>query len=451
MKHIVKDPKIMKILSRIVLVFIILCLAVLLKGCKKTQESKKATVSTVFVDEEPPITSVSEDDITEIEVEEIEDEEEKPQKKEIIYPDMSMFNDYVFNLFYEADNGSKDNGFIISPVSAMYSMAALSEGAVNSTLIEIENILGQEKDYYEGKLNQYNKNTPPELTFNGSVWISEGAGFEADKEYKKTVKNKFNTDIFNMINAEELNKWVKDNSKETDVFTEEIKSGTSLYSVNITGFSAKWEDRMVNSVSGNFITEKDNKGKIYERETEFMEGTAERYYEDDHVTGIDKSYDLKDENGDKRDIRLILLLPKEAFTVDQCVEYYKEQGFNIIDKSTEDYKLKIQIPAFDNTMKNDQSYKIRHLGAESLFKESANLKRMGDSTKKIYCTDMFQKCYFSIEQEGSLIGAQSTATGKEIVHDKELVFNKPFIFILYDFDCNIAIYTGVVRDTEVTE
>jgi serine protease inhibitor len=242
-------------------------------------------------------------------------------------------NDFAFKI-YKATMPDYYN-FFISPFSLHIALSVANEGAGTTTRKEIDQLLcihdmedrggiyskliTRTTNLKDSAFNDciqriwiYNKSSENILYLANSLWINEN--FKIDESYKKTVEEKYYSEVFDFgkLNIEEanqkLNNWISEKThgkiKEISGFDEE----TRLSIINAIYFLGEWscpfDENNTKEDIFYTINFKDEFVKFMNAQSHY------RYYEDNDIQSIFLPYKCNQ-------LSMIVILPREKFGISE--------------------------------------------------------------------------------------------------------------------------------------
>lgn len=333
-----------------------------------------------------------------------------------------------------------ENNFIISPLSIGYSLNVLKEGADGKTLEELDNLLN---NYDIKNIN----NVDNVISLSNALFINDNSKDNVKDSYVKLVKNKYNADINydDFTSPYNINNYVKE--KTFDMIPkalDNIDPSTLLAIINTIAIDVEWNKPF--EKENNF----DDTFKTLENDIKvtYMNGHNDvKYIENGYSKGIIKEY--KSYNGNE--LEYIAIMPNG--NLKEYINKFDENEFkNLLNSAKEpsrNLSINVSIPkySFDYGFDNLKSSLI-DLGIGSSFDElSANFSKIGND---IYVDDIIHKTHIDFLESGTKAAAATIITMKDnaiIPMDKDeinIVFNKPFMFIIKDKNSENIMFFGTV-------
>lgn len=362
-------------------------------------------------------------------------------------PDDTFINAYynsTVGLFKNSVEISKNKNMLISPLSIGLGLAMTTNGADGNTKDEMEKVLGDlkiedlNKYYYS-----YNKNLKSEYyKFNiaNSIWTHNN--FNVKEKFLKTNKNYYSADIFsapfNERTAKDINRWVyKNTDGMIEEMVDEIDKDTVAYLINAIAFDAAWSSTFTTTFDDTFTNYKGKKEKV-----EMMQSEEYSYLKTDNATGF-----IKDYNGYRYGFAAIL--PDENIDIYEYIDGLDAKQLQAILKNEKEEKVKINLPKFECDYELELTKVLESLGMKSAFDaNNANFSNL--SNEQVCISEVLHKTFISVNKNGTKAAAATkVVTRKASIEQpakKEVILNRPFIYMIIDNTTKMPIFIGTVVD-----
>ena len=342
-------------------------------------------------------------------------------------PNISLNKNNKFDYKFIKQIESNDNT-LVSPLSMAYLLSMIQSGAKGSTLNELNIAL----DNYD---LQPMENIDSKISMANSMWINNRYKNDINNTFATALKINYHSEVLydEFINADNINKWV---SEKTYNMINELFPSDSVNSVdtimalvNAIGINFKWDEEFDcnKTLMGNFLNK-----NVY------MMNSNEKYLESDYYTGFIKNYEKLSDNSQ---YEFIGLLPKKDIQ-----DIINNLSNDVIKKSITESEAHIQIPRFKYEYNvNNVKGILESLGIKDMFnKEKANF---GGIAEDIYVSSIVQKTYIDFMESGT---KAATASGgafdiKSAAEEKEVIFNKPFVYLIRKKESNNIYFIGTVN------
>ena len=350
----------------------------------------------------------------------------------------------AIGLFKESLDKGKNT--LISPLSMQLSLALATNGAKGETKTEMEKVLGglsieDLNGYYSTYLKSIKNDDFCKLNIANSIWVNDE--FSAKKTFLKTAKNNYSAQIFNApfnkSTVKDVNKWVKKNTdKMIEEMIDNIDKDAMLFIINAIVFDAKW-DITFNGYStkhGKFTNYKGKKQTV-----EMMNSTEYIYLQD----GEDAEGFVKDYSGEK--YSFAALLPNEDIDFYEYINSLNAEKLYEIIKNVRGQEVDIKMPKFNYDYSYDMKNALKSFGIKEAFKPSANFTKL--STEPVFISEVLHKTVINVDEGGTRAAAASNVTvGKaaSMPPEKQVILNRPFIYMIIDNTTKIPIFIGTVVD-----
>ena len=342
-------------------------------------------------------------------------------------PNISINKNNKFDYKFIKQIESNDNT-LVSPLSMAYLLSMIQSGAKGSTLNELNIAL----DNYD---LQPMENIDSKISMANSMWINNKYKNDINNTFATALKINYHSEVLydEFINADNINKWV---SEKTYNMINELFPSDSVNSVdtimalvNAIGINFKWDEEFDcnKTLMGNFLDK-----NVY------MMSSNEKYIESDYYTGFIKDYEKLSDNSQ---YEFIGLLPKKDIQ-----DVINNLSNDVIKKSITESEANIQIPRFkyEYNVNNLKSI-LESLGIKDMFnKEKANF---GGIAEDIYVSSIVQKTYIDFMESGTKAAASSGGAFdiKSDAEEKEVIFNKPFVYLIRKKESNNIYFIGTVN------
>lgn len=380
------------------------------------------------------------------------------QKNEIISPVILEeqnvgVTDFAVRLFQHSMKTEENT--LISPLSVLVALSMTANGADGETLSQMEAVLGMPTEELNAYMYAYMESLPEKekskLSLANSIWFTDDEKFSVNEEFLQLNADYYGAGIyetpFNDATCKDINLWVEENTDGMvkDIL-DEIPEDAVMYLVNAIAFDAEWlkvyEESQVRE--GVFTTES---GK--EEKTELMYSSENRYLKDENAKGFMKFY------ADNQ-YAFVALLPDEGISVGAYVDSLTGEKVRALFSNAEITSVDAAIPKFETEYEVEMSDILKGMGMPLAFDpDFADFTRLGThGDGNIYINRVLHKTFLSVAEKGIKAGA---ATAVEMVTEsamemkeepKEVILDRPFVYMLVDFNQQIPFFIGTVMRVE---
>ena len=360
--------------------------------------------------------------------------------------------DFAVRLFQAGARAGENT--LISPVSVLYALSMTANGAKGDTLTQMEDVLGLDVEHLNTYLKAYMSALPEDekykLSIANSIWFTDDDQFTVNQDFLQANADFYGAGIyqapFDDATCKDINRWVENNTDGMiEDILDEIPIDAVMYLVNAMAFDAEWqkiyEENQVRD--GEFTTEDGEK-----QEVELMYSEESRYLEDDKATGFIKPY------ADSK-YAFVALLPNEGVTVAEYLASMTGEGLAGMLASPQDTIVSTAIPKFECEYSAQLSDILVEMGMPDAFNaDQADFSGLGTSTAgNIFISRVLHKTFISVDEKGTKAGAATVVEMKDesapMVEDpKEVILDRPFIYMLIDCEANLPLFIGTMMTTE---
>jgi len=352
------------------------------------------------------------------------------------------------NRFLQDLELSSPSNFVFSPYSLHSVFTQLLLGSEGSTRNQLEFVLGvsasnQTVDDYSFVSNGL-RSGPSKLSVANHLAVARG--FKPKQEFSNILARGFGSDIreydfgTNRDNSVfEINKFVyeRTNGKIEDLLLEQdVDELTRLVLINAIYFKAVWKQSFDAEETFKTGFQSPITGNI---DTSFMNMEMKVRVLEDPVNGIEiLELPYADENKS-----MLFILPNST-TNDISSRI---AGINLADiRNLPRLDTVVTIPKFNMKYQTYLKEKMKNLGANDVFSQSANLR--GISDEPLFATEGVHQAFIEVNEEGTeAAAATAVVVGLRTARRKRQFFaNRPFLFMVYDFSHNVPLFAGKVVD-----
>ena len=379
-----------------------------------------------------------------------------PAKAVDVLPDMdagaAAAADFGVRLFKTSMEEGKNT--LISPLSVLYALAMTSNGADGETLAQMEQVLGMDVDNLNSYMLAYLDLLPEtkdyKMSLANSIWFKDDPNFVVEQSFLQTNADYYGAGAYKAAFDEgtrnDINNWVKEHTDDMiPEILDEIPDEAIMYLVNALAFDAKWADEYEEHQirEGRFTMEDGTCQNV-----DMMHSEEYTYLEDDLATGFIKYY--KD-----RKYAFVAMLPNEGVTVSQYVDSLTGEYLRELLNNPRDVTVFASMPKFETEYGIEMSKVLQEMGMADAFDwRVADFSRLGT-----YCVDgmnicinrVLHKTFISVTEQGTRAGAATavemvTEGAMEIVEFKEVVLDRPFVYMLIDCETNLPFFIGTMMN-----
>ena len=343
---------------------------------------------------------------------------------------------------------------LISPLSVLYALAMTANGADGETLAQMEQVLGMDVDNLNSYMLAYLELLPEskdyKMSLANSIWFKDDPNFAVEQSFLQTNADYYGAGAYKAAFDEgtrnDINNWVKEHTDGMiPEIIDEIPDEAIMYLVNALAFDAKWADEYEEHQirEGRFTMEDGTR-----QDVDMMHSEEYTYLEDDLATGFIKYY--KD-----RKYAFVAMLPNEGVSVSQYVDSLTGEHLRELLNNPQDLTVFASIPKFETEYDIEMSEVLQEMGMTDAFDwRVADFSKLGTYNvdgMNICINRVLHKTFISVSEQGTRAGAatavEMVAEGAmEIVEFKEVVLDRPFVYMLIDCDTNLPFFIGTMMN-----
>lgn len=348
----------------------------------------------------------------------------------------------------------EDENTLVSPYSVMQALSMTANGANSNTKTEMEDVLGMSMD----KLNKYlytqrtsQKNDEnSKLSTANSIWAING--LDVNKNFLQTNVDYYNADFFTApfddTTVTDINNWVNDKTDEMiPEVLKEIPSNAIMYLINAVAFDAKWETEFDKNMTVKAeFTAVDNTKQEVDMMRNFEMSSA-LYMKDDNAEGIYKYY--KD-----RKYAFVAMIPDEGVSVTDYAKSFTAESLNGLLANPHKEYASVRMPKFSYDFDTLLNNTLIEMGMPSAFdRTTADFSNMVSGLDgHTYISRVIHKTHIDVDEAGTKAAAvtavEESNDSVPMMPEKEVVFDRPFVYFIIDTETNIPVFMGTLMSIE---
>ncbi len=346
---------------------------------------------------------------------------------------------------------------MISPLSLASALAMLAEGASGETLYELERLIGLPLDALRQTLSALQTTNlrveTAQFRTANSLWFAQ-TGFVCSEDYAARLCTHYAAEINVLLPAasaaaDQINRWVH---RATDgmidrLVDENLLRGLRVLLINAICLDAEWEHAFAAQTMPDRFTRTDGSTVT----AEFMQSKCEHLFiEREGALGFVKPY-----AGGKLNFAAILP-PDEIALEDYLAQLNGEELLSLIQNPEICTHFCVKMPAFRADYSITLNAPLRQLGLSRVFGEMAELHRMGSADGHLYVDTILQKTHIDVNTNGTRAAAATSAAvmTTALMHPeehREIVFYRPFLYVIFDAERQIPLFMGTVDEPSTTK
>ena len=353
----------------------------------------------------------------------------------------STNSSFDYSLIKET-NKNKSSNYLISPYSIKTVLSIIKDGADNSSLKELNDVMGNFR-----RANIISKNVIGDAIL---LLINKEYKDEINKNYVNKIEKNYDAEIkYSNITPNNINKWVDNKTNHMiPTLVDSVNPETMIEVINAISMKGSWDSEFdcknthtseFNTIDGSIIN------------TIMMVSNDAQYIEDDTAKGIIKKYKTyKNDDHKKVNLEFVAIMPNDG--IDSYIENFNNEEFRNLLSTKDKYKnedVSLKLPRFKyNYNFSNLMNVLINMGIKSIFNEkTADLSKMTESNSKdLYIGSIKQKSYIEVNEKGTKASAATIATVDENAANVpiDIEFDKPFIYIIKQSNSDDILFFGVV-------
>ena len=353
---------------------------------------------------------------------------------------------------FKACVDENSNNVLISPLSIQLALAMTANGADGQTKEEMEKLLGGNipledlNEYLYTYVNSLPSDEKCELEIANSIWFRDDADrISVEKDFLQTNADYYGAQAykepFNQQTVKDINSWVNEHTNGMiKEILKEMPVAAVMCLINAIAFEAEWEsvydkydvtDGIFTSIAGE------------KRKVKMMNSTENKYIETENAKGVIKNY--KDGK-----YAFAALLPDEDVNIYDYINGLTGESLIAALNGAETESVITAIPKFSYEYGLNMNDILMELGMPTAFKDSADFSKMADTTdKSFFIGDVIHKTYIDVDEQGTKAAAITgvlTFDCAAVAPEKEVILDRPFVYMIIDNATNLPIFIGTVTD-----
>ncbi len=340
---------------------------------------------------------------------------------------------------------------VLSPLSALYCLGMIANGAENETKRQVESALGMDLETLNKALFAYRTSlvstSECKVRVADSLWIDADSGITVKPSFLQTNADWYDAQVYSAPfdggTVDNINNWGKLHTDGMiDRILQTIPKDTFMYLINTLLFDAKWENRYENKDirSAHFTNADGTKADV-----EMMYSEESVYLAYNGAIGFRRPY-----AGGR--YCFVGVLPETGKTLDSLLSRLDGAFLTSLLASAEKTSVRVGIPEFSAaTGEIDLKQALETMGIRDLFdKDRADFSAMvEDHGLDVYCDYIKQKVKLDVDRNGTKAAAITWgAMRKESasMEEKSVILDRPFLYMILDSEAGIPLFLGAVTE-----
>lgn len=380
-----------------------------------------------------------------------EKEEKKEENKDKIEKIIAEHREENMKLSVELLKSSNEmyENTIISPLAVQMAMGFAINGAKGVTQSSIIDAVGMEtavlNDYLKTYIEEAPKDVRGNINFVNAIWLNAiNTGLDLNSSYKDRVTEYLNAEVkqepFSMGCENVINEWASEATDQmVNKVVRKVDTADWFYTFNIATFDMDWET----TYSVNDIEKKTfNNAKNTTSDAEMMSSVESLYIEDNGATGFIKNYYIPR-------YQFVAILPDEKTTLEEYVNNLDYRKLIKLLESADKINVKATIPSFVSYKTVDIRKTLMGIGLGNLFRSDADFSGMLKEGMATHLGEMYHTSTVTVgkkSSEGVIISNVADKNNKKNDYDKEVILDRPFLYMIFDSEESIPIFIGTMKN-----
>ncbi|HAG14637.1 MAG TPA: hypothetical protein DCG49_12375 [Ruminococcus sp.] len=354
---------------------------------------------------------------------------------------------FTLNLLREATKENPGENVLLSPYSAMQSLAMTANGASGNTLSEMTQVLGLPPDQLNEALCAQRIAMPDsracKFSLANALWVNAHAGALRDA-FQQTNETFYNAKItvapFSQSTVKDINKWCK---KQTDgmipeILTDQSTDHPAMHLLNAIAFDGEWDEKFAEEPQAYSFWAYDGSEQV----AMMMCGTEKYYLSDEKATGFLKYY--KDGK-----YAFAAIKPNNDVLPDAYLENLTAAELHsLLVNITEPRSVTIGLPKFRWESSNDLIPLLKNMGMNAAFDpDAADFSMMTENQEQLWISDVLQKAVIEVDTNGTKAVAVTKTSVESSLYDENtgVFLNRPFIYMIVETENMTPVFAGVIN------
>ncbi len=363
-------------------------------------------------------------------------------------------NEFAFKL-YSSISQTQNGNVVFSPFSISSAFSLLYPGAQGTTAEEIEKAFGiddDDRDFHldlsdlqDGLSSYAKKDGDLELSLASAVWIKPE--FQLLPSYIENMNAIYNNSIFKLKDAQTINTWASENTKEKiksivnpkDIQNSLVVLTSAIYFKGLWKYEFKDKDT------------KENKFTLLNHENVdamFMQNAATYKY------ASNKEFQVLEMPYKGGELVLDIVLPRSVSDFKEMEKNLTFKKFNNILSDLKEQNVLVYLPKFEIEREISMNSHLQSLGITyAFFPGYADFRAMyEDKGENLFVRSVLQKAIIEVNEKGTEAAAVTAVIMDRFISDdwepKKIIFkaDHPFIYILRDARSGAILFMGRVLD-----
>lgn len=365
-------------------------------------------------------------------------------------------NIFSYELFKAIDSTEEQKGksLLVSPLSLMYVLGMLNDGALGDTEAEISSLFGLPtaskaaiNDYCQALLTQAPQ-ADPSVTLQTTNIVAAAKDITTAQQWRTDIQRYYEAEATSLDFTQPgalrlLNEWCSAKTQGMiPSILDELDPNTRMVLMNAVSFRATWTEKFdpADTRDETFTGEESHTATM-----PMMHRKAIALYAPTDIYSM-----LCLPYGSGTQWQMIILLPNEGRTVDDVINSQTFMSWEELwQMNNSRYQVDVKIPRFraaSDIVLNDI---VAQMGAPLMFSGCADFSQMTENSEPLNVSLLKQKTAIEVNEEGTKAAAVTAAAmvGATLPPAQEVNFhaNRPFVYIIREASSGAVFFIGTFR------
>lgn len=353
----------------------------------------------------------------------------------------TALENFSMELFKQSYQGGN---LFMSPVSVLYALAMVGNGASGETLAQMEQVFGADIEVISASLRDYMgivaSKDNGELSIANSLWIKEG--FPVSPDFLAKNSSYFGAEVFstpmNNVTVRDVNLWCSNNTNGMipKILDEDSIDSrmTRLLLVNALRFEALWRSPY-NKYSVSQGTFTDHYGQSHT--VDMMYSSEDTYIETENATGFIKHYE--------GNYAFAAILPNSDVSLKEYVNSLTGRELHrLLNDCVSHTQVNAAMPKFSSQSSLELPEVLMQMGMIDAFADKADFSGI-NSDNLLYIKNVIHKTKIEVSESGTKAAAVTAVVldGKsEPSEYKTVTLDRPFLYMIIDCTTMKPLFVG---------
>ena len=357
-------------------------------------------------------------------------------------------NAFAFDLLKAVNPTDRAGNVFISPLSASMALGMTMNGAAGSTYDAMHSTL-RFGDLARADVNESYKSlialllgldNTTKFAIANSIWYDQSWPFrqefltESQSYFDAEVKG---LDLSKPSSADVINQWVSDaTSKKIPKIIDNLDGDEVMFLINAIYFKGVWQNQF-------------DKSKTTSAPFHALDGTTTSVQlmsqMEQFRRGFGTDYEAIDLPYGNSAFTMMVVLPRQGVDINTFTEGLTEEKWRAIDAGMTKGEIGIALPKFKLEWKKNLNDQLKTLGmAVAYDDQAADFSRMSASDTRLVITDVIQKTFVDVDEEGTEAAAATSVGVGPTSAPPMIRVDRPFIFAIRERLSGTILFIGKI-------